>query len=166
MQHLQAYRASIIGAMAAAAILVFAHLASAQARSPAGLINGGTEVQMPSAPIATVHRYRAAQWLLDMLPEATSNAENDEFVDGDATIFLSIFWITYVPMVVLILWLIGEWLIRRLRKLLASFSSFNSPHDQAELRIAKSNGGLSVRNRNRYPPGALQSQAHLKTTHV
>jgi hypothetical protein len=160
MQHLQAYRASIIGAMAAAAVLVFASLASAQARSPAGLINGGTEVQMPSAPIATVHRYRAAQWLLDMLPEATSNAENDEFVDGDATIFLSIFWITYVPMVVLILWLIGEWLIRRLRKL-ASFSSFNSPPDQAELRIARSN-----RSRNRYPPGALQSQAHLKTTHV
>jgi hypothetical protein len=161
MQHLQAYRASIIGIMAAAAILMFAGLASAQVGSAEGVVNGGTEVQMPSALIPTVHRYRAAQWLLDMLTEQAPNPENDEFVHGDATIFLSIFWITYVPMVMLILWLIGEWLVRRLRKLLASFSSFTLPHDQAGLRIARSN-----RSRNRYPPGALQSQAHFKTTHV
>jgi hypothetical protein len=160
MQHLQAYRASIIGIMAAAAILVSASLASVQARSAEGLV-GGTEVQMPSAPIPTVHRYRAAQWLLDMLPEEAPNAENDEFVDGDATIFLSIFWITYVPMIMLVLWLIGELLIRRLRKLLASFSSFTLPHDQPGLRTERSNC-----SRNRYPPGALQSQAQLKTTHV
>ena len=161
MQHLQAYRASIICTMTAAAILVFAGLASAQARSAEDLVDGGAEVQMPSASIAAVHRYRAAQWLLDMLPEPAPNAENDEFVDGDATIFLSIFWITYVPMAMLILSLIGEWLIRRLRKLLASFSSYNSAHDQVEPRIARRN-----RSRNRYLPGALQSQAHLKTTHV
>ena len=74
MQHLQAYRASIICTMAAAAILVFAGLASAQARSAEGLVDGGAEVQMPSAPIAAVHRYRAAQWLLDMLPEPAPNA--------------------------------------------------------------------------------------------
>jgi hypothetical protein len=101
-----------------------------------------------------------------MLPEEAPNAENDEFVAGDATIFLSIFWITYVPMVMLILWLIGEWLIRRFHKLLSSFSSFISAHDQVGLRIAKSNGGLNVRSRNRYPSGALQSQAHLQTMHV
>ena len=164
MQHLRAYRASIIGTMAAAAIVVFAGLASAQALSAEGVVNGGAEVQMPSAPIASVHRYRAAQWLLDMLPEVAPNAENDEFVDGDATIFLSIFWITYVPVVMLILWLIGEWLIRRLRELLASISSSISSHDRAELRIAKSN--TSSRSRNRYPPGTLQSQTHLKATHV
>jgi hypothetical protein len=161
MHHLQAYRASIIGTIAAAAILLFAGLTSVQAQSAEGLVNGGAEVQMPSAPIPTVHRYRAAQWLLDMLPEEAPNAENDEFVDGDDTIFLSIFWITYAPMVLLVLWLIGEWLIGCLRKLLASFSSFTSPHDQAGLRIAG-----SCRGRNRCPPGALQSQAHLKTTHV
>jgi hypothetical protein len=161
MQHVQAYRASIIGTIAAAAILLFAGLTSVQAQSAEGLVNGGAEVQMPSAPMPTVHRYRAAQWLLDRLPEEAPNAENDEFVDGDATIFLSIFWITYVPMVMLILWLIAEWLVRWLRKLLASFSSFNSPHDQAEVRIAR-----SYLSRNGYPPGALQSQAHFKTTHV
>jgi hypothetical protein len=132
MQHLQAYRASIIGATAAAAILLFAGLTSAQARSAEGLVNGGMEVQMPSAPIPTVHRYRAAQWLLDMLPEEAPNAENDEFVDGAATIFLSIFWITYVPMVMLVLWLIGEWLIRRLHKVFASFSSLFSSRGQSE----------------------------------
>ena len=161
MQHLQAYRASIICTMTAAAILVFAGLASAQARSPEGLVDGSAEVQKPSAPVAAAHRYRAAQWLLDTLPEPAPNAENDEFADGDATIFLSIFWITYVPMAMLILWLIGEWLIRRLRKLLAPFSSFNSAHEQVELRTATRN--LS---RNRYLLGALQPQAHLKTTHV
>ena len=46
---------------------------------------------------------------------------NDEFVYGDDMIFFSIFWMSYVPIVMLILWLIGDWLIRRLRKLLASF---------------------------------------------
>ena len=117
--------------MAAAAIVVFAGLASAQALSAEGVVNGGAELQMPYAPIASVHRYRAAQWLFDMLPEVAPNAENDEFVDGDATIFLSIFWITYVPVVMLILWLIGEWLIRRLRELLASISSSISSHNRA-----------------------------------
>jgi len=61
MQQLQAYRASIITAMAAAAILMFAGLASAQAQSAERVVNGGAEVQVTSAPIPTIHRYRAAQ---------------------------------------------------------------------------------------------------------
>ena len=123
MQQLQAYRASIITAMAAAAILMFACLASAQAQSVE----------------------RVAQWLLDMLPEEAPNTGNDEFVYGDDMIFLSIFWMSYIPIVMVILWLIGDWLMRRFRKLRASFSSFISTHVQAEPRTATSNGGPNMR---------------------
>jgi hypothetical protein len=42
MQQLLAYRASIIAAMAAAAILMFACLATAQAQSAERVVNGGT----------------------------------------------------------------------------------------------------------------------------
>ncbi len=138
MQQLQAYRASIITAMAAAAILMFAGLASAQAQSAERVVNGGAEVQVTSAPIPTIHRYRAAQWLLDMLPEEAPNTGNDEFVYGDDMIFLSIFWMSYIPIVMVFLWLIGVWLMGRLRKLSASFSSFISTHVQAEPRTATS----------------------------
>ena len=136
MQQPQAYRASIITAMAAAAILMFACLASAQAQSVERVANGGIEVQIASAPIPSIHRYRAAQWLLDMLPEEAPNTGNDEFVYGDDMIFLSIFWMSYIPIVMVILWLIGDWLMRRFRKLSASFSSFISTHVQAEPRTA------------------------------
>jgi hypothetical protein len=145
MQQPQAYRVSIITAMAAAAILMFACLASAQAQSVERVANGGTEVQIASAPIPTIRRYRAAQWLLDMLPEEAPNTGNDEFVYGDDMIFLSIFWMSYIPIVMVILWLIGDWLMRRFRKLSASFSSFISMHVQAEPRTATSNGGPNMR---------------------
>jgi hypothetical protein len=146
MQQFPAYRASIITAMAAAAILMFAGLASAQAQSAERVVNGGTEVRVTSAPIPTIHRYRAAQWLLDMLPEEAPNTRNDEFVyDGDM-IFLSIFWVSYIPIVMVLLWLIGDWLMRRFRKLRASFSSFISTHVQAEPRTATTNGGPNMRS--------------------
>jgi len=132
-------------AIAASAILMFAGLASAQAQSAERAVDGGTEVQITSAPIPTAHRYRAAQWLLDMLPDEAPNAANDEFIYGDNMIFLSIFWITYIPIVIVILWFIGDWLMRQFRKLRAYFSSFTSTHDQAKLRIARSNGSLNVR---------------------
>ena len=159
MQHLQAYRASIICTMTAAVILVFAGLASAQARSPERLVDGSAEVQITSAPISTVHRYRAAQWLLDMLPDPAPNAENDEFVDGDDTIFLSIFWITYIPIVMLILWLIGDWLIRQFRELRFFFPLLAPEHVPAEARPQARTADLS-RSSSRYQSGALQQQAH------
>ena len=144
MQQLQAYRGSII-TMVAAAILMFGYLASAQAQSAERFANGGTEVQIASAPIPTTHRYRAAQWLLDMLPEEAPNTGNDEFVYGDDMIFLSIFWMSYIPIVMFILWLIGDWLMRRFRKLGGAFLSFISTHVQAEPRTATSDGGPNIR---------------------
>ena len=115
MQHLQVYRASTIASVTAAAMLVFTGLASAQAQSAERVVNGGTEVQVTSAPIRTDQRYRAAQWLLDMLPDKAPNTGDDEFIYGDDMVFLSIFWTSYIPIVTLILWLIGDWLMRRFR---------------------------------------------------
>ena len=75
MQQRQAHRASIITAMVAAAILTFAGLAPAQAQSAERVVNGGTEVQATSLPVPNVHRYRAAQWLVDLLPEEARHGE-------------------------------------------------------------------------------------------
>jgi hypothetical protein len=145
MQQLQAYRASIKTALAAAAILAFAGLASAQAQSAERVVNGGTEVQVTSAPIPSVHRYRAIHWLLDVLPDKAPNTGDDEFVYGDDMVFLSIFWMSYVPIVILVLWVIGDWLMGRFRKLRASFSTFNSTRVQAEPLISRSNAVPHVR---------------------
>jgi len=145
MRQLQPYRASVISTMAAAAILVFAGLASAQAQSAEPVVDGHTEVQITSASISTAHRYRPAQWLADMLPAEAPSAGNDEFIYDDNMAFLSIFWMTYIPIVVAIFWLIGDWLTRRFRKVHAAFSSFVSTHVQAELRTVRSNGGHNIR---------------------
>lgn len=126
MQQRQAHRASIITAMVAAAILTFAGLAPAQAQSAERVVNGGTEVQATSLPVPNVHRYRAAQWLVDLLPEEAPNTGNDEFVYGDDMAFLSIFWMSYIPIVVLIIWLTVDWLMRRFRKFRRVFPSFIS----------------------------------------
>ena len=126
MQHLQPHRASTIAAVTAAAMLVFTGLASAQAQSAGRVVNEGTEVQVTSAPIRTSQRYRAAQWLLDMLPDKAPNRD-DELIYGDDTVFLSIFWMSYSPIVMLILWLIGDWLMRWFRKL-RIFFHFRSQH--------------------------------------
>ena len=123
MQQLQAYRASTIAAVTAAAMLVFTGLASAQAQSAERAVNGDTEVQVTSAPIRTAQRYRAAQWLLDMLPDKAPNTGDHEFIYGDDMVFLSIFWMSYIPIVMVILWLIGDWLMRRFRKLRMFFHS-------------------------------------------
>jgi hypothetical protein len=123
MQQLQAYRASTIAAVTAAAMLVFTGLASAQAQSAERAVNGDTEVQVTSAPIRTAQRYRAAQWLLDMLPDKAPKTGDHEFIYGDDMVFLSIFWMSYIPIVMVILWLIGDWLMRRFRKLRMFFHS-------------------------------------------
>jgi hypothetical protein len=147
MQQLQAHRASIIVAVAAAIILVSTGLASAQASSAERLVNEGTAGQVTSAPVPSVHRYRAAQWLLDMVPDRAPNAANDEFIYGDDMIFFSIFWSAYIPIALGILLLIGDWLMRRFRKLRASFASLISTHVQAELRAARSGGGPALLGR-------------------
>ena len=134
MQQLQAYRASTIAAVTAAAMLVFTGLASAQAQSAERVVNGDTEVQVTSAPIRTDQRYRAAQWLLDMLPDKAPNTGDDEFIYGDDMVFLSIFWTSYIPIVMVILWLIGDWLMRRFRKLRHVFS-FLIPTTPFELKL-------------------------------
>jgi hypothetical protein len=77
MQHLQPHRASTIAAVTAAAMLAFTGLASAQAQSAGRVVNEGTEVQVTSAPIRTSQRYRAAQWLLDMLPDKAPNRDDE-----------------------------------------------------------------------------------------
>jgi hypothetical protein len=123
MQHLQPHRASTIAAVTAAAMLVFTGLASAQAQSAGRVVNEGTEVQVTSR---TSQRYRAAQWLLDMLPDKAPNRD-DELIYGDDTVFLSIFWMSYSPIVMLILWLIGDRLMRWFRKL-RIFFHFRSQH--------------------------------------
>jgi hypothetical protein len=101
---------------------LFACLASAQAQSSDRLVNGGIEVQATSPPIHTIQRYRAAQWLLDMLSDKAPNTGDDEFLYGDDMVFLSIFWMSYIPFVMLLLWLVGDWLVRRVRKLRMFFS--------------------------------------------
>lgn len=161
MQQLQAHRASIITAMVAAAILTFAGLAPAPAQAAERVVNGGTEAQAASLPVPSAHRYRAAQWLLDLFPEAAPNTGDDEFADGDDMIFLSIFWMSYIPIVIVILWLIGDWLTQRFRKLGASFSAFISTHVQAELRTATSLGG-PIWRLNSAPEKVLRSNAYLK----
>ena len=123
MQQLQAYRASTIAAVTAATMLVVTGLASAQAQSAERAVNGDTEVQVTSAPIRTAQRYRAAQLLLDMLPDKAPNTGGHEFIYADDMVFLSIFWMSYIPIVMVILWLIGDWLMRRFRKLRMFFHS-------------------------------------------
>jgi hypothetical protein len=122
MQHLQPHRVSTIAAVTAAAMLVFNGIASAQIPSAGLVVNEGAEVQVTSAPIRTAQRYRAAQWLLDVLPDKAPNRD-DEFIYGDDTAFLSIFWMSYSPIVMLILWFIGDWLMRWFRKLRIFFHS-------------------------------------------
>jgi len=156
MQQLQAYRASIITTIAAAVILVSTGLASAQAQSAERVVNGGTEVQITSAPIRTVQRYRAAQWLLDILPDKAPNTGDDEFIYGDDMVFLSVFWMSYIPIVMLILWLIGDWLMRQFRKMRMFFPFSIPTRVPAEAQAASKNSGPNVRGSSRYQSGALQ----------
>ena len=107
-------------------------------------------MQVTSAPIHTVQRYQAARWLLDVLPDKAPNTGDDEFIYGDDMVFLSIFWMSYIPIVMVILWLIGDWLVRCFRKLRVSFSSFILTHAPAEPRTARSNGGSDMRGSIRY----------------
>jgi hypothetical protein len=125
MQQFQARRAPMIVVMTAAIIVASAGLASAQAPSAERVANGGTELQVATSPVHTVRSYRAAQRLLDMLPDKAPNTGDDAFIYDDDTAFLSIFWMSYVPFVMVILWLIGDWVVRRFRKLPASFSLFH-----------------------------------------
>jgi hypothetical protein len=145
MQVLQAHRASIIVSVAAAVILVSTGFESAQAPSTRRVVNEGTAVQVTSAEVRPDHRYRAAQWLVDMMSDRAPSAGNEAFTYETDTIFLSIFWTTYIPIVIVILPLIGDWLMRRFRKLRASFASLISTHAQAELRTARSSGGPNLR---------------------
>jgi hypothetical protein len=144
MQQLRAHRASIIAAVAAVAILVSTGLSSARAPSSRRVVNEGTAVQVTSAEVPSDHRYRAAQWLVGMMSDRAPNAENDEFTYETDRIFFSIFWTTYIPIVIVILPLIGDWLMRRFRKLRASFASSISTEVQAELRAARSSGGPAL----------------------
>ena len=105
-------------------------------------------MQVTSAPIRTAQRYRAAQWLLDMLPDKAPNTGNDEFIYGDDMVFLSIFWMSYIPIVMVILWLIGDWLMRRFRKFRASFHLLSQLHVHVEPRAAASNDRTNMRGRN------------------
>ena len=133
MQQLQGHRAWAIVVMAAAIILISTSLASAQASSGERLVNEGT-VLVPSV-------HRAAQWLVDIMPDPSFNAETDEFIAGDDTIFFSVFWTAYIPVVLGILLLICDWLMRCFRKLRGSFRSLIPTHVRAELRTARSSGG-------------------------
>lgn len=130
MQHLQARRVPMILVMTAAIILGSAGLVSAQAPSPERVVRG-TELQVTTPPVHTVQRDRVAQRLFDMSPDKAPSTRDDAFIYDDDTAFLSIFWMSYVPFVMVIFWLIGDWAVRRFRKLPASFSSFSStraPH--------------------------------------
>jgi hypothetical protein len=141
MQQVQTYRTSIIVAVAAATILASTGLASAQASSSERLVNEGPAAQVAqvtSVPVPSVHGYRSALWLRDMVPDQTADTGNDEFIDGDI-VFYSIFWAAYVPIAIGVLLLIGDWLMRRFRKLRASFHVFNPTPVHAELRFARSN---------------------------
>jgi hypothetical protein len=135
MQHLQPHRVSTIAAVTAAAMLVFNGIASAQIPSAGLVVNEGAEVQVTSAPIRTAQRYRAAQWLLDVLPDKAPNRD-DEFIYGDDTAFLSIFWMSYSPIVMLILWFIGDWLMRWFRNCAYFFILHPKTYFQAETRAA------------------------------
>ena len=141
MQQLQGHRASAIVVTAAAIILVSTGLASAQTSSRERLVNEGTVVRGTSTLVPSVHRYRAAQWLVDIMPAPSSNAQSDEFVAGDDTIFFSIFWAIYIPVVLGILLLIGDWLMRQFRKLRASFRSLIPTHVRAGHLTARNNSG-------------------------
>ena len=105
-------------------------------------------MQATSLPFPNVHRYRAAQWLVDLLPEEAPNTGNDEFVYGDDMAFLSIFWMSYIPIVVLIIWLTVDWLMRRFRKFRASFHLLSQLHVHVEPWAAASNDRTNMRGRN------------------
>jgi len=156
MEQLQAYRASTIAAVTAAAMLVLTGLASAQAKSTERAVDGDTEVQVTSAPIRTAQRYRAAQWLLDILPDKAPNTGDDEFIYGDDMVFLSVFWMSYIPIVMLILWLIGDWLMRQFRKMRMFFPFSIPTRVPAEAQAASKNSGPNLRGSIRYQSGALQ----------
>jgi hypothetical protein len=115
MQHLQEHRVSTIVVTAAAIILGFTCLASAQAQSTQRFVNEGVAAQVTAVP--SVHRYRAAQLLFDIVSDQAPNAANNEFIYGDDIIFFSIFWAAYIPIVLGILSLISDWLMRVFRKL-------------------------------------------------
>jgi hypothetical protein len=157
MQHLQEHRVSTIVVTAAVIILGFTCLASAEAQSADRVVNESTAVQVTSAAVPSVHRYRAAQLLFDIVSDQAASAANNEFIYGDDIIFFSIFWAAYIPIVLGILSLIGDWLMRVFRKLRASFQFLIPIHFQAELRTA-SNSGPDRRGGNRYQQGALPSK--------
>jgi hypothetical protein len=117
----------MIVVVTAAVILGSAGLTSAQADSAERVVRG-TDLQVTVPLVHTVQSYRAAPRPVDMSPDKAPNAGDDAFIYDDDTAFLSIFWMSYVPFVVVIFWLIGDWVVRRFRKLPASFSSFTSTH--------------------------------------
>jgi hypothetical protein len=133
MQKHQACRVPVIVAVTAAIVVGYAGLASAQVRSAEGIINGGAETQATSVPIHTVPHYRGTERLLDTLPDKAPNTGDDAFIYGDETAFLSIFWMSYIPIVMVILWLIGDWVRGRFRKLRTSFQSSIAPHTLKEM---------------------------------
>jgi hypothetical protein len=157
MQHLQEHRGSTIVVAAAAIILGFTCVASAQAQSTERVVNQAAAAQVTSAAVPSVHRYRAAQLLFDIVSDRAPSAANNEFIYGDDIIFFSIFWAAYIPIVLGILSLMGDWLMRVFRKLRASFQFLIPTHFQAELRTA-SNSGPDRRGGNRYQQGALPSK--------
>jgi hypothetical protein len=143
MQQLQKHRASTIVVAAAAVILVLTCQASAQTSSQVSLGNEDTVLQRASAAIP--HRYRAAQWLVDILSNDAPSATSDQPLYSDDMAFLSIFWAAYIPVVIAILWPIGGWVMRSFRELRGSFPSLIATRVRSELRNARNSNASSHR---------------------